>query len=96
MSSESIRVQRGDRFEVVLGEPAATGHRWRLVDVPPEVDLLDERYEAPDAGGPVGSRGRRITTLEATRDGRYRLKFALARPWDARPAEEHDVELDVV
>ena len=96
LSSESIRVRQGDTFEVALREPAATGHRWRLTDAPEYVALISERYEAPRTGGPIGSAGRRLTTLRTTDRGRYRLKFELARTLEAQPAAEHYVELEVV
>src|SRR5206468_2719334 len=94
MSSESIRVHRGDTFEVELREPPATGHRWRLTAAPAQVALVDERYEAPVPGAPIGSAGRRTTTLRATARGHYRLRFGLARPWEGEPAAEHLVEVD--
>jgi predicted secreted protein len=96
MSSESIRVERGDTFRVALREPPATGHRWRLADAPAEVALIEERYEAPRPGGPLGSEGRKVITLRAMEKGHYRLKFELARPWEAQPAAEHHVDVDAV
>ena len=89
-------MRSGETFEVALEEPAATGHRWRLTQAPAQVDVVNERYEAPQQGGPIGGPGRRITTLRATRPGRYRLTFGLARPWEDHPAAEHDVEVDAV
>jgi predicted secreted protein len=96
ISSESIRVQQGDTFEVSLREPAATGHRWRLTDAPEHVALVSERYEPPRTGGPIGSAGRWLATLRATEKGNHRLKFELARPKDAQPAAEHYLELEAV
>jgi predicted secreted protein len=89
-------VRQGDTFEVALREPAATGHRWRLTDAPEYVALIGERYDAPRTGAPVGSAGRRLTTLRTTHRGQYRLKFELARSLEAPPAAEHYVELEVV
>lgn len=96
MSSESIRLRQGDSFEVALREPAATGHRWQLMNAPAQVAFIAERYEAPAPGGPIGSAGRRVITLRATARGHCRLRFVLARPWEAQPAKEHYVEVDVV
>ena len=96
MSSDKIRVQRGGTFEVALREPAATGHRWQLVEGPAQVAVVDERYEAPRPGGPLGSTGRRIITLQARDRGDYRLRFELARPWEAQPAKEHSVKVEAV
>ena len=96
MSRETIRVHKGDAFEVELREPAATGHRWRLAEAPVQIALVDERYEAPRPGGPIGSAGRRIATLRATETGRYRLKFELARRLEEQAADEYCVEVDAV
>jgi predicted secreted protein len=93
MSDESIQVQHGDQFEVVLREPPATGHRWRVAGLPSELTVIDERYEAPQPGGPLGSAGRRIVTLRANDAGRHRLKFELARA-DEAPADEHFVDVE--
>ena len=95
MSSERIQVRRGDTFEIALREPGATGHRWRLTDRPEGIAVLDEEYEAPARGGPIGSAGRRILTLRAPAEGHYSLRFELRRPWESHPADEHLVEVDV-
>jgi predicted secreted protein len=96
MSSEIIRVRRGESFQVTLPEPPATGHRWRLADAPAGVALIDERYDAPAPGASTGSAGTKTNTLRAAAKGRWRLRFVLARPWDAQPAAEHLVEVEVV
>jgi predicted secreted protein len=92
MSSESIRVPQGESFEVKLREPAAGGYRWALEDAPPGVALIDERYEPP-CPGPKGNAGQRIAVVRATDSGTYRLRFVLARPWEARPHAEHCVDV---
>jgi predicted secreted protein len=94
VSRESIRIRRGETFEVALREPAAAGYRWRRADATQGVALIDERYEAPRPGGPLGAAGRRIATLRADGAGHYRLRFVLARPWEAAPDDEHHVEVD--
>jgi predicted secreted protein len=94
ITTESIRAPRGDAFEVVLNEPPATGHRWRLTDGVPEIAVIGERYDPPPAGGPLGNAGRRVITLRAASPGQYRLRFVLARPGEARREAEHHVEVD--
>jgi predicted secreted protein len=95
MSSEIIRVRRGETFEVELAEPPATGHRWRLTDAPVQVTPLGEpRYEPPPSGGPTGSAGRWVAALRATEAGRYSLRFELARPDEKQVADEYSVEVE--
>lgn len=96
MSSESIQVNPGETFDVTLREPGATGHRWRLTDRPEGIAVLDERYEAPARGGPMGSPGRRVVTLRAPTEGHHRLRFELRRPWESAAAAEHLVDVDVI
>lgn len=89
---EPVRVREGATFEVTLPEPGATGHRWSLADAGEQVVLLGERFEPPEPGAPLGAAGRRILTLRATRAGRHRMRFELARPWESAPASTHEVE----
>jgi predicted secreted protein len=96
MSREKLRVQAGETFEVALDEPAATGHRWQLADAGEGIELLDERYEPPSSASGLGAAGRRVVKLRVAGSGRHVLKFVLIRPWETRPAAEHDVEVDVV
>jgi predicted secreted protein len=95
VSRQRLHVQTGKAFEVALDEPAATGHRWQLADAGEGVALLDERYEPPSPASGLGAAGRRVVKLRVTGTGRHVLKFALVRPWETRPAAEHDVEVDV-
>ena len=85
-----------EAFEVVLDEPAATGHRWQLADAGEGIALLDERYEPPGPATGLGAAGRRVVKLRVAGTGRHVLKFVLVRPWETRPAAEHDVEVDVI
>ena len=94
VSSQKLRVQSGDTFEVALDEPAATGHRWQLADAGEGIDILDDRYEPPGRTSGLGAAGRRMIKLRVTGTGRYRLRFSLVRPWETRPAAEHRVEVD--
>jgi predicted secreted protein len=96
MAADHIRVRTGEPFSVALKEPVATGHRWALAEVPPGIVVIDETYEPPGQGSPVGGSGRKVTRLRATQAGRYELRFVLARPWEARPDREHRVEVDAV
>jgi predicted secreted protein len=36
-----IRVTLGELFEIGLGERPTTGFRWRLVEVPDGIELID-------------------------------------------------------
>jgi predicted secreted protein len=96
LSRQRLRVQTGEAFEVALDEPAATGHRWQLADAGEGIAVLDERYEPPNSASGLGAAGRRVVKLRVAGTGRHVLKFVLVRPWETRPAAEHDVDVDVI
>jgi len=96
VTSQRLRVEPGQTFEVTLDEPAATGHRWQLADPGEGITLVDDRYDPPDRASGLGAAGRRVMKLRAAGMGRHVLRFSLARPWEARPSAEHRVEVDTV
>jgi predicted secreted protein len=96
VSSQRLRVQSGEAFEVALDEPAATGHRWRLAEAGEGIAVLDDRYEPPSRETGLGASGRKVIRLRVTGTGHYVLKFLLARPWEDRPSAEHVVEVDAI
>jgi predicted secreted protein len=96
VTSQKLRVEPGQTFEVTLDEPAATGHRWQLADPGEGIALVDDRYEPPDRTLGLGASGRRVMKLRAAGTGRHVLRFSLARPWEDRPSAEHLVEVDAV
>jgi predicted secreted protein len=95
-SSQKLRVESDQTFEVALDEPAATGHRWQLADPGEGITVLDDRYEPPSRTLGLGASGRRVMTLRADGTGRHVLRFSLVRPWETRPAAEHRVEVEAV
>jgi len=96
VTSQRLRVEPGETFEVTLDEPAATGHRWQLADPGEGIALVDDRYQPPDRTLGLGAAGRRVVKLRAVGTGHHVLRFSLARPWEARPSAEHRVEVDTV
>jgi predicted secreted protein len=93
---QKLRVEEGEAFEVALDEPAATGHRWQLADAGEGIAVLDERHEPPSPATGLGAAGRRVVKLRVAGTGHHVLKFVLVRPWETRPAAEHDVVVDVI
>jgi predicted secreted protein len=88
-------VTLGELFEIGLVERPTTGFRWRLVEVPDGIELVDTAYLAsPDATG-VGGDGQRRFRLCATRSGKFALRFVLIRSWESAAREEHNVEIEV-
>ncbi len=72
--------------EAVLsfGESPTTGYLWRLVDLPPEVEVTGSTYVFE--GGMLGGRGERRFTLRAYQPGSFTFTAELAR--FGEPADE--------
>jgi hypothetical protein len=68
-----------------LVESPTTGYRWRLVDVPPEVEVVDSSFTASAAGG-LGRGGERRFTLRLRVAGVFTLTAESARADE--PADE--------
>ncbi len=96
VTSQKLRVEPDQTFDVVLDEPAATGHRWQLADAGEGIAVVDDQYEPPSRTLGLGASGRRVVTLRAAGAGRHILRFSLVRPWETRAAAEHRVEVDAV
>jgi predicted secreted protein len=61
-----------------LAESPSTGYRWRLADVPPEVEVVSSTFNPPDPGRP-GQGGSRQFTLRVRSAGEYVLTAESAR-----------------
>jgi predicted secreted protein len=65
--------------EAVLsfGESPTTGYLWRLVGLPPEVEVAGSTYVS--GGGMLGGRGERRFTLRARQSGSFTFTAESAR-----------------
>ncbi|HEY8583516.1 MAG TPA: protease inhibitor I42 family protein [Capillimicrobium sp.] len=82
-SGEVVRLEAGDKVQVVLDANPSTGYRWKITAQPnPQVArILSSRYVAsPVEPGVVGSGGQQITVLKAKRFGRTRLGMEYVPP----------------
>jgi predicted secreted protein len=83
----------GDQIKVTLPETATTGFAWQ-----PNVDggtLRQVGDERAASAVPRGAPGTRVITFEALRPGEALLRLVKRRPWEAKPADEFSVELQI-
>jgi predicted secreted protein len=75
----------GGEAVLSLAESPTTGYRWRLVDVAPEVEVVDSRFTPATSGG-LGRGGERCFTLRLRAAGTFALTAESAR--GVQPAGE--------
>jgi predicted secreted protein len=86
----TLTAQAGEA-ELSLREAPTTGHRWRLTDLPSDVEILGTEFRAPQTGR-LGASGERRFTLRARTPGTFRFTAVLVRG-DEPPGDHVDVTL---
>ncbi len=91
-SGDTIDVAVGDRFEVVLNEPGATGYLFEPANVPRGVAIENSRREP---GHRPGASGTVVFETCAQAEGLWLLTFELRAPFDPASAETATVKVRV-
>src|SRR5438105_15504622 len=98
METSELRIecqgQQGTDIEVCIKENPTTGYRWRIAQLPPDVVLSGDRFEAPEQGVP-GAGGLRLLTFQARASGAFTVSLELKRPWETSPLKQAQVLLHV-
>ncbi|MGE0710364.1 MAG: protease inhibitor I42 family protein [Planctomycetota bacterium] len=92
----TLQLKKGGTVTVRLAGNPTTGYQWKLDKKASGVDLVDERFAGPGAGGPVGAGGEFVFVLEATSKGKRTLSFDYRRPWEKKGIETFNFTLEVV
>lgn len=71
-----VQVVEGEKLRVELPEAPSTGFRWVPKEIPPQIRLLTDDFEAA-APRLLGAPGNHSWTLEAVRAGTGELRFQL-------------------
>lgn len=88
MKEEHISKEAGVAVDgtltVTLCSNPTTGFRWELTGMTAELilDQIDQKYEAPTAGAPVGAGGQEVWTFKALKGGETTLTMEYRRPWE--------------
>ncbi|WP_081981786.1 protease inhibitor I42 family protein [Alistipes sp. ZOR0009] len=94
---DSIHVQQGDVFNVIMSANHTTGFSWvwDKADSVNGVDSIGHRYEK-SIDGLVVCGGTETWSFKAISKGVFSLKFRYVRPWDPKnPAQVKSVSLVV-
>lgn len=95
--TESLTVNQGGKFELRLSATPSTGHTWRVVSLPEQVESLGSTFvqtgkNPPKPGAPVIQ----VFRFRATQPGSAEIKLELKRSWETTPAQTHVVNLTVI
>ncbi|RMG14257.1 MAG: hypothetical protein D6731_10585 [Planctomycetota bacterium] len=83
----TVRIARGGELVVELPGNPSTGYRWEVKKSPRKLELVDEEFDGPGAGGPVGAGGKFRFVFRARRKGSETLTLVYRRPWESEAAE---------
>lgn len=92
--AETIEVEEGYRFSVVLESDPTAGYQWELAEPPDRntLSLASVTFEAKggsaEGKGTGGAPGEEVWTFEALHPGEAELIFAYRRPWEREAAPE--------
>ncbi|MFO7590976.1 MAG: protease inhibitor I42 family protein [Acidimicrobiia bacterium] len=95
-SGETISVEVGEEFVILLESNPSTGYEWSVTEQPPEVRLVSQRYDPPAEQIP-GRGGQEELRFAARKAGRATLELVYARSFepDVPPAETATFELRI-
>jgi inhibitor of cysteine peptidase len=100
---ETIEVEAGLDFAIILESNPTTGYSWQLAEPLDEdiVELVSSEFEkktpAEGEGEIVGAPGEEVWTFEAIGEGETEIKLEYVRPWetDVAPEETETFTVDV-
>ena len=98
-SGKEVKLGVGGSLIVTLeSNPASTGFQWELTENSDETVLqrVDQRYEAPEAGGMVGAPGKDIWTFKALKKGQSSISLEYSQPWVGGTKAAETFDLTVV
>lgn len=103
---QTIEVEMGLEFAIVLVSNPTTGYSWQLAEPLDEdiVELVSTEFEKNGSEGegegeeePLGAPGEEVWTFEAIGEGSTEISLEYVRPWetDASPEETKTFEIEV-
>jgi inhibitor of cysteine peptidase len=79
---ESIKVQKGEKFQTALGSNPTTGYRWEFETNTNLISLIDQRFK-PESEL-IGAGGVETFTFSALNTGETEIIFSYKRPWEEK------------
>ena len=89
-AGRTVEVAAGARLVLSLPETAGTGYTWQVEELPPGVEVVEERFERVGPG--VGGSSLHVFVLRAP-DAAGALRLRYLRPWAGEDsvAERYEV-----
>ena len=91
MTSETIDVKVDHEFRIRLQSIGTAGYVWKIESLPDAIQLLGSENEKPGGDTKPGDSTTQIFRFRALKAGEYTITFLLARPWETRMIEAHEV-----
>jgi len=83
-NGKEIKVPVGGSLTITLELNATTGFQWELAGITDQTVLekVDNKYEASEAGAPIGAAGREVWTFRTLKEGESIISMEYSRPWE--------------
>jgi len=82
MSNQDIRANLSHEFKIDLSEKPSTGYRWKCVECPPEIVLVEDIFHQSNTDQGLGATGSHQFTFLPHKAGNFNLRFELKRSWE--------------
>ncbi len=82
-NGRQVRLQPGQKLDVVLFENGTTGYQWQIVSVDGNVLKETAKPDFKLSSGLLGAGGRKTFHFKAASAGKTELRLAYRRPWEA-------------
>ncbi len=95
---EEVKIAVGDLLIVTLASNPTTGFKWELTEVTDQtvLELVEQKFEAPGAGAPVGAGGEEVWTFKALDKGKSTISMEYRRSWEQGVEPDKTFVLTVV
>ncbi|MFC1984302.1 protease inhibitor I42 family protein [Chloroflexota bacterium] len=82
-SGDAVKLCINSELIIDLESNATTGFQWEVVEVSEQgiIEKVNNEYNAPEAGAPVGAGGIERWTFKALNEGTTRLYMEYSQPW---------------
>jgi len=82
-SGDAVKLGVNSELIIDLESNATTGFQWDVVEISDQsiIEKVNNEYNAPEAGAPVGAGGTERWTFKALNEGTTRLYMEYSQPW---------------
>lgn len=96
MINETIKLNIGEQYKVVLPGLATAGYEWQYSCTNSSLVAIDKSFKPVSSGSAIGSSAEEIFTITASRKGILQLHFSQVRTWEKKqPADERILNIQI-